>query len=488
MRIGGLASGMDIDQMVKDLMKAERVPLDKLSQKKTQLEWQRDDYRSMNKLLNDLDQLIFEGIGKQGKFSTKSVSSTNSSVVSATANGDAANTTMAFDVTNTATSTTWVGSSKDLTSYKTVGDKTLSFTVIDGANKNQGVKTIDIKDGDSVDTIVSKFNSSGLGVTAFYDTQNKQFVLSKKDTGSKSSLVIDATTASFMSEIGFVNATGEVSGRTVGKDASFKINGYATTRATNTFEISGVTYTLQQAGTANISVASNTDATVDVIKSFVTKYNETIEAVNKKTSETKYRDYPPLTDEQRKDLSDKEAELWDEKAKSGMLKGDTILPSGLNTMRQNLYATVATGDAKYDQLSEIGITTSVNYLEKGKLEINEDKLRKALADNPDAVMKLFTGYTDSNKNEVKGIAKNLRDTIHNTIDKIEGKAGKATLTNSQFTLGRELTDVSSRISAFEDRLTQVENRYWRQFTEMEKAIQRSNSQATYLMQQFGGGQ
>ena len=53
MRIGGLASGMDIDSIVADLMKAERMPLDKLKQKKQVLEWQRDDYRSMNTLLLD---------------------------------------------------------------------------------------------------------------------------------------------------------------------------------------------------------------------------------------------------------------------------------------------------------------------------------------------------------------------------------------------------------------------------------------------------
>ncbi|WNB93912.1 flagellar hook-associated protein 2 [Bacillus sp. NEB1478] len=488
MRIGGLASGMDIDSIVKDMMKAERIPLDKLSQKRTQLEWQRDDYRSINKLLDDLDKSIFDGIGKQGKFTTKTVTNSNSSVVSATANGTAVNTSVNIEVLATASSAIWVGGSKDLTSYQTVGNKTLTFTVTDGAGTNQGVKTIDINDGDTVDTIISKFNTSGLGVTAFYDKQNQKFVLTKKDTGFNSSIVVDdASTAAFMSELGYSNTTGEITGKTAGNDASFKINGYQTTRATNTFDISGVTYTLQQAGKANISIANNLDSTVDVIKNFVEKYNETVDSINKKISETKYRKFPPLTDEQRKDLSEKEAELWDEKAKSGMLRGDSILSNGLNIMRQNLYETVNTGYSDYNQLTEIGITTG-NYFNKGKLEIDEDKLRHALTDNPDSVMKLFTGFTDSGGNEVRGIAKNLRETIHSTIQKIESKAGKSTFTNAQFTLGRELTDVNSRISAFEDRLTQVENRYWRQFTAMEKAIQQSNQQSMYLMQQFGGGQ
>lgn len=61
-RISGLASGMDIDELVKSMMQAERVPLDKLTQKKQSSEWQRDDYRSMNTSLSELDTLIRDGI------------------------------------------------------------------------------------------------------------------------------------------------------------------------------------------------------------------------------------------------------------------------------------------------------------------------------------------------------------------------------------------------------------------------------------------
>jgi flagellar hook-associated protein 2 len=484
MRIGGLASGMDIDTLIGDLMKAERIPLDKLFQKKKLLEWQRDDYRSMNTLLGDLDNLIFEGIGRPSKFLTKSVINSNSSIVSATASGSAVNASTSIEVLDTAKSALWVSGVKDLSGYTSSIDRTLNFNVKNGDSSDIGTKTITIKAGDTRDTIISKFNSSELGVTAFYDSVNKQFVLTKKDTGSGASLdLVDADTATFMSELGFNNATGVITPMSAGTDAKFTLNGYQTTRSSNTFEISGVNYTLHQKGTTSITVANDTNSTFDLIKDFVDKYNETIEAINKKTSETKYRDFSPLTDEQRKDLSEKEAELWDEKSKSGMLRGDSILLSALDTMRQDLYTSVNTNDINYNLLSEIGITTSKNYLDKGKLKIDDNKLREALNNNPDAVMKLFTG--DGTE---MGIANRLRETIDKTIDKIELKAGNTFRTNGQFTLGRELTDVDKRISAFEDRLVQVENRYWRQFQAMEAAIQRSNQQSAYLMQQFGGGQ
>jgi flagellar hook-associated protein 2 len=488
MRIGGLASGMDIDTLVGDLMRAERMPLNKLAQKKIMLEWQRDDYRSMNKLLDELDQHILNGVLMQNKFLTKAVTSSNSNVVSATAKGSAVNTTTNIKVNSLAEPALWVSGTKVLDTYKAPADTTLTFDVTNGDGTTQGIKEIIIKKDDNVDTIISKFNSSGLGVSAFYDTVNDQFVLTKKDTGSQASITVqDNNTLTFMNDLGYaVAAAGDELGKTGGADASVVINGYATTRSSNTFDISGVTYTLQNAGTANITVANNTDSTFDMIKGFVDKYNETIEAINSKITEEKYRDFKPLTDEQRKDLSEKEAELWDEKAKSGMIRGDSILSGALGSMRLDLYGTVNTGDTNYDQLAEIGIKTSSNYLDKGKLVLDETKLRDAIAANPDAVMKMFTntGTTTADK----GIAQRLRETIDKTVDKIELKAGNAMRTNAQFTLGRQLMDMDKRISSFEDRLGQVEDRYWRQFSAMEKAIQRSNQQMAYLMQQFGGGQ
>ena len=73
-RISGLASGMDIDTIVKGLMDAQRVPLDKLYQKKTYTEWQRDDYRTINTAIEEFETLITDGIGRQSAFIQKTVS------------------------------------------------------------------------------------------------------------------------------------------------------------------------------------------------------------------------------------------------------------------------------------------------------------------------------------------------------------------------------------------------------------------------------
>ncbi|UZW67081.1 flagellar filament capping protein FliD [Priestia flexa] len=169
-----------------------------------------------------------------------------------------------------------------------------------------------------------------------------------------------------------------------------------------------------------VNVSNNTDKAVESIKDFVTKYNELIATLNGKTTEERYRDYSPLTDAQRESLTDKQAEQWEEKAKSGLLKNDSILSSGLNQMRSNWYSAVSGITGEFKQLTDIGITTSTNYMDRGKLVINETKLKEALEKDPQSVMDLFSknGETTSEK----GIVRRLRESVADTVSKIEQRA------------------------------------------------------------------
>ncbi|WP_035098532.1 flagellar hook-associated protein 2 [Anoxybacteroides tepidamans] len=491
LRISGLASGMDIDKIVSDLMKAERMPLDKLNQKKQILEWQRDDYRSMNSLLQDLDSYIFNNLTLQSSMLKKKAVSSNDSVISATANSSASNISTTLNVTKLATSATWI--SGGTPSYTPIGtDTTLKINVTngDGSSPSTNPVTVTITANSTLDSVIAQLNSnSDLGITVFQDTQTGKIVITKKDTGSQASLVMgDATTATFFQQLGFSGAVAgaDLTGKTAGQDAQFTINGLSTTRATNTFTINNVTYTLKSAGTATVTTGTDTDTIFNAIKGFVDKYNDIIGKINAKISETRYRDYPPLTDEQKQAMTDKQVELWEEKAKSGLLRSDSILSSGLNQMRLGVYSKVndPTINANYDTISEIGITTSSNFLDNGKLIIDETKLRAAIEKDPNSVYQLFNANGSSF--DTKGIARRLRDTIKDTIGKIEQKAGKTIWTNQQFSIGRDLNNINNQISVFNDRLKEIEDRYYRQFSAMEEAINKANAQSAYLMNAFGG--
>ncbi|MBM6616316.1 flagellar hook-associated protein 2 [Bacillus sp. RD4P76] len=501
---------MDIDTLVKDLMKAERMPLDKLVQKKQILEWQRDDYRSMNTLLKELDTFTFDGVLRQATFTKKHMTSSNESDVSvkninSTSNMDTTikveqlakaayinsstsikNSTGTFDPNGKL-----VDQRANLATDYTSNTFSIQSVQSDGSMGEAVSFTIDPA-VDSLNSIISKINQSSAGVNAFFDSQTGKVSLTAKNSGDAKSGTTDlpeiVLSGDFLTGSLNLAADNQLAGANgqVGQDAKVTINGLSTTRSSNTFQINGFEYTLKAASNTDIMISSSTDVNgiFDSIKGFVDKYNEIIGKINAKTSEERYRTYKPLTSEQKESMEDREIELWEERAKSGMLRGDTTLSSGLNKLRMDLYGSVNTGST-FNQLAEIGIKTSPNYLDKGKLIIDEAKLRDAISKDPNAVYNLFSN--DGPTQEDKGVARRLRATISTTIKNIEQKAGNSLRTNSQFSIGKLIMSTDSSINAFEDRLIKIEDRYWRQFTAMEKAIQRSNEQSAFLMNSFTGG-
>jgi flagellar hook-associated protein 2 len=599
-RIGGLASGMDIDSIVEKLMTVERMPLQKMEQDRTWLTWQRDAYREMNALLFELDSLAFN-MKLSSTYNSKTVTSSSDSVVTAIASANSPKgshnikveqvATAAYKISNEisnpsngkidANASLWkqvkegkfsnipanlwstatyknptITVGKDGTDKATLGKKvieedsvkgkiitvtdkdgnettftivtnqseftdtgnevylntetgellfdtelsegskidvpefehkviTFSFTTYDTDGKVIG-NSVDDNDGKfdftfdasaSLNQILSAISGSKVGINAFYDTHTDKVVFQRTQTGdlNPNGDEIGLGNDAFFKLLNIDQANEEPP-----KNAIFTIDGLTTERTSNTFTINGVTYSLKSAGTATISVEDNTEASFEKIKEFVDKYNEIIGKINDKLQEDRYRDYRPLTDEQRKEMSESQIELWEEKAKSGLLKGDSILSSALSNMRMAFYSKIETNDI-FTHLSQIGIETTPDYLSGGKLQINESKLKEALAQDSDAVYKLFSNDVQGDS---RGIINRLEDVIQNTMDRIETRAGKATQTLQQYTIGRRLDQLNDQIERFQDRLVTIEDRYWRQFTAMEQAIQQMNSQMNYLYQQF----
>ncbi|WP_077613988.1 flagellar hook-associated protein 2 [Caenibacillus caldisaponilyticus] len=591
LRTFGLASGIDVDSIVEKLMAAERIPLTQMQQQRQLLQWQQDDYRSMNSLLLDLYNMTFD-MTLQSNYLVKQAVSSNDSVVSATAKSSAPNATYLLQNGSIATaaynySNGSITSGKyrldeneslwnmrgafandpfaglDLQEQQAVGeavvqnpdgsyklahgyiDTTQSLTFSDGAkvyyskadydadttsakkvyvnavtgdltfNYDPGSITADYTyatntntsftvslqtpddngnlqtyswafDGTkSLNTVISAINGSAAGVSMFFDSATGQVSITRSKTGdyNKSGAEMIFTSAFFTDTLKL-----DSNNEQGGTDATITINGLTTTRHDNTFTVNGVTFTLKQNITSpvTVSVTNDTDGIYDKIKAWVDKYNDTIDKINAKLSEKRYRDYPPLTDDQKKDMSEDEINLWNQKAMSGMLADDTILRDGLSQMRLELYKQVSgLSNTKYDQLAEIGIKTSSDYTQNGKLEIDEATLKQAIADDPQAVIDLFTksGSTDDDT----GLMKRLQGVIQDTMNKVKQKAGNDSSTYDQYFLGKDIHDLDERISAFEDHLNDVQNRYYAQFTAMEEAIQMANQQASYIMSFFNSG-
>jgi len=136
-----------------------------------------------------------------------------------------------------------------------------------------------------------------------------------------------------------------------------------------------------------------------------------------------------------------------------------------------------------NQISKIGITTG-NYLSGGKLEIDEDKLRAAVLEDPDGVMKLFTKSAEKNGNTAQmGIGQRIYATLNTTLSDLRDKAGSPGYTSGdQSLLGKSIYTLNDQISDWEVRLAKIESRYWSQFTAMEEALNKMNQQSLWMQQ------
>lgn len=490
-RISGLASGMDIDELVSSMMQAARVPLDTLEQKKQYAEWQRDDYRDINKSLLELDTLIADGVGKESSFIKKTVSVSDTNALSVKNVNSTQDFTGTVKISNLATAATMVSngpinitdSTKELSGY--VGEE-LTIKAID---KNGELASYSFYIGatDTLDSIIKKINSES-GVTAFYD-KNTGISFTAKNTGDidgdaeiilSGSFFKDALKLDTDNSTAFSNQRG-----TQGLNASLTYNGMDIIRSTNTFTINGAELTLKQGNTGPITFSStpDVDAILDTVTQFVNKYNEIIANIKTKTEEAKYRAYQPLTTAQRKDMTEDEIKLWETKAKSGTLKSDSVLKGLLTKMRSSLYTSVGKDSASAKSLNQMGITTTSNYLEGGKLTINEEKLRAAISEDPNQVYNLFMASGDTTGEQ--GLARRLRSDLKTTMTTIQEKAGKTSSSvNNSFTIGKLLNSYNTKMDSWEDKLTALETRYYKQFSAMETAINKANSQSTSLSQYF----
>ncbi|WP_440896332.1 flagellar hook-associated protein 2 [Amphibacillus sp. Q70] len=522
MRIGGLATGMDIDSIVRDLMEAERIPLNKLEQDKTKLEWKRDAFRDINAMFLELDQMMNE-MKRSRAYNTKMATSSNSAVT-ATAASSASNGSYNIAVERLATNAINVtnGTISDLTKEGIDGKidpfaplseqmegltgdfpKTIAFKTY---HNGEETHKINVTEEDSLNSVLTKITNQDNGVRAFYDVQSDRVIMERTSTGEFNpdgpeidfgfeELPVDEEDpndypnydADFFTKVfGMTTEPVEVDGEEIGGEqggtnAVFKYNGVKLESKTNTTTLNGITFTFNdKTESTNVNITSDTEAAFDNIMDFVNKYNEIVEKVNGKVNEEVYRDYPPLTEEQMADMSEREIELWEEKAKSGSLKSEPILNNALSQMRLAWTGKVD-NDGPFSHFSEIGISTTANYLDGGKLQVDEDKLRAALEEDSTAVYNLFSNNAEGAE---RGLMNRLEDAIDQTTDRINQQAGRTTQQPHQYALGRRLEGMDDRIADFQRRLQQTEDRYWRQFTAMETAIQRMNEQSNYLFAQF----
>ncbi|APO47960.1 hypothetical protein BS614_30740 [Paenibacillus xylanexedens] len=358
--------------------------------------------------------------------------------------------------------------------------KTYSF-VLNG-------KTFSFNESDKISDVVDKINSGDAKATASF-ADGKLTIAAQ----SGEQLKMSGGSYEFMNLFKGINSYGDVAGQltsTAGQDAIVNVNNQPLKDIkSNTFTLNGVQITLMDVTTKNgvdtptiIKNQSDPDKALESIKSFIEDYNSLIKALNSKVEETKYRDFKPLTDEQKKELKETEINTWTEKAKSGLLKNDDIIKTVLSEMRQVI-------TDKLGPLSALGITTG-NYSENGKLVIlDETKLKGMISANPQLALDLFQGPSNAPK---EGLFDKLADKVSNAIEKVYQRAGTNRYTTDvtsafrdENIMGRKMKDYNNRILTMQTNLKRTEDRYYKQFAAMEAAMNKMQTQSSSLFSSLG---
>lgn len=274
----------------------------------------------------------------------------------------------------------------------------------------------------------------------------------------------------------------EIDGVTISSasDVEYTLDGVKFNDSKNEFTVSGVTYNVKgyKAGqTATITVNNDTDAVYNSIKTFVKEYNTLLTEMAENYYAESARGYEPLTSDEKESMTDDQIKLWEDKIKGSLLRRDDTLGSLMTAMRTALQTSVEVNGKQYS-LANFGVTTSSDYKERGLLHIygdtedsvyadQEDKLKKALNEDPDLVMNVFT---------------NIADKLHSTMqDKMKATTLSSALTfYNDKQLKNTISDYKDDITAWTKKLKTIEEKYYKQFSAMETALSKLNSQTNSL--------
>ena len=545
MRLGGLASGMDTDSMVEQMMKAESMKVDRVEADKKKLEWKKETLNDLNKdfanfVLDSKKDLGYNSLGKPGSQDWATNATSSDDTV-----GTARAGTGALEGNHKLTD---IKLAKGLSGVSIVE---VEDTKIGAFKFKLNDKEISIGESDSLNDIAKKINAAGAGVQASYDKGLKRFFINSDKEGldakfdfqamvgednepdpvssNKLNEFFDAIKVDMREYSGEIVEASEgaikynkltVGSEITGTKGSATYNGLEVELKSNQPTFNGVKFNLIKEGDITVNVKTDADAIVDKVKYFVAEYNKIIEQASKLLTEKVDRKYSPLTDDEKEGLTDKQIEDLEKKAKSGIIARDDDVERILSSLRMTLYEELGT-DGPFKFISDIGITTQ-KYSSGGiggLLEINEDKLREKIAQDSDAVMDVLfktsdkadkdssvnaSGKAVANQGLFNRIFDKVADGMKTLISKSGPgehgdlfrkvksnimtdfviKGGRYSGRGSVSDIDNDMDSYTKKIEQLRAQLAKKEEMYFAQFAAMEKAMYKANSQGDWLNQQM----
>lgn len=412
-----------------------------------------------------------------------------------------------------------LGDAKDVGDFITDGnalDLRINGVAIEGLTKDS-----------SINDILSKINSTtNAGVKATYVDATGQFMLVSSETGAGREISLDSDLSKVLfgqgakKDDGTINVDDykEDAGVDEGKNAIICVsygNGVDVKmeRASNTFDLEGLSVTVSgkfggqfvtkdgkevweadSAGGVTFTAKADVDGIVERVKGFFEDFNKLAGDVNKEITTRPDSSYGPLTDEQKKEMDETSIENWENRAKQGMLYGDSAMRD-LSTDVQGIFLKLM-NNVGFEELKAMGITYSDDYGDGGTISFDESKFRAAVEKDSEAVGNVFTGGGEVSKGLVDIMDETFTPYATRYSSKNGGGTGKGsygrlieiagsekkptTLLNNQ--LYRDIEDIQDLIERLQSQLKSEQDRYISQFTTMETLLNQMNTQSSYLSQ------
>lgn len=271
-------------------------------------------------------------------------------------------------------------------------------------------------------------------------------------------------------------------------DTEIVYNGATLTSNNTSIEVAGVTLNLLGTTAAgesvNVTVSNDTSAVYDTIKEFITEYNSILKTMNTYYDAASASSYEVLTDEQKKAMSDDEVDKWNTKIKDSLLRRDSTLSSLISVMKTDMMGSYKASNGKTYSLANLGISTSSkNYNEGGLLHIKGDEDDDEFADSTNTLMKMLEEDPDTVKEVLSGLASNLYDSLNKKMS-TSTMSSALTFYNDK-EMASQLSDYKKEISNWESKLSDMEEKYYLQFSAMETALAKLQSQQNTLSSYLG---
>ena len=490
-RITGLSgSGIDTEKIIKDMLVKNQEQVDKAKQNQQLTKWKQEIYRDIIKDSKSLYDKYFSMTSSSNLLSDKNYSSlkiniSNSDVITATQGSGTDKINYNFVISQVAEPPKISISLESIKKQISSGANTIT---ING-------KDINVESSDSEKDIADKINKAFEGdgsIKATFNEMRGELIISGTEEGKNSKFeiggdfienIVSDTTTTDLKELGAsVNGVYSKNGKNLEGEVVDPTTGMVVRtldESKNNFTIDNISYNVNSVGESKLtSVVDSTNA-VDNMKNFVKEYNDLLDNMYSLVIQKKSKDYSPLTEEQKKEMSEKEIELWNEKAKAGVLKNDDELRKFVDDLNDDIFGNIH--ELGFN-LSDMGLTVAEDYNKRGQIDFDEEKFRQALEQNGDKVKEILVG--SSNK---KGLFEKVKDTLFeyagsstSILAKKSGIDKLATSANNLYS--KEINEQEQVINRLIEKMKDRENQLYAQFANLEATLNKYNSQMNYFNQ------